>query len=47
MENQILKGEITEITPDGKWNDFSKFKVKIKNAQQEVGEFNFLAKGNF
>mgnify|MGYP000495117639 CR=1 FL=1 len=47
MENQIYKGDITEILPDGKWNDFNKYKVKIKNEQQEVGEFNFLAKGNF
>ena len=47
MENQIYKGEVTAVAPDGKWTEFNKFKVSIINEDKEVGEFNFLARGEF
>tara|TARA_R110000787_G_scaffold232542_2_gene339661 strand:- start:122 stop:352 length:231 start_codon:yes stop_codon:yes gene_type:complete len=47
MENQILKGKVTKVVSDGKWTDFNKFKVEIENSNKELGEFNFLARGEF
>jgi len=47
MENQIYKGEVAAVAPDGKWTEFNKFKVSIINEDKEVGEFNFLARGEF
>tara|TARA_R110000803_G_scaffold122082_1_gene190107 strand:- start:3924 stop:4163 length:240 start_codon:yes stop_codon:yes gene_type:complete len=47
MKNEILTGEIISVTPDGNWTDFNKYKVSIKNENQEVGEFNFLARSEF
>lgn len=45
--NQIYKGKITNIVPDGKWTEFNKFKVSIENEDKEIGEFNFLSRGLF
>lgn len=43
----IKKGKVLEVTPNGSWSEFNKYIVKIENNDFEVGDFNFLAKGEF